>query len=639
MSLQAKILPFLLITLLSGLIYFNSLENPFHFDDSHHIIDNPHIRSLRDVPNLFTDTRTFSVWPGNNRHYRPLLLLTHVINYALGGLNPIGYHLVNLAFHVGSAFLVFLIVQTMLVPPLLSSPHKGGKNKPVAARDVAAGFSLRSTRDVAAGFSLRSTPVFIALTSALIFAVHPFNSEVVNYISARSSVMSGFFYLLAFYCWVRFRNVAAGFSLRDQGGIPRNLKVATTPYYLTSLLAFLLGMLTKEVVITLPIMLWLYDLYFNRSSPGAHGTHGTQAKACGYMPALTCLLNWRTYIPYIPFVLFVAIPYMALRGFLIKRSGHITSVVLARGYYENLLMGPEVLVKYIQLWLIPTGLSIEHTFTYVSSILEWQVLLSIGSIVGFLLLSVWLYRLNHRTWTVVSFFILWYFIVLLPTLVIPLNIALQENRGYLAGVSFAIIVGIVLGKGIGEAADSGEPDVAAGFSLRSKSEVRRYVSIALASILFIILSIMTVHRNRVWQDDLTLWSDAARKSPLSARSHHYLALTYSDIGKTGDAIVEYQKALTFEEGVNKGLIHNNLGSLYARLKLWDLAMYEYKMALEINPHLYKAYNNIGTVYMVKGDLDEAAKNFKEALGIYPDYLMAQMNLKKVYEEKIRLDKK
>src|SRR3990172_12565871 len=195
MSFQAKILPFLLITLLSGLIYFNSLENPFHFDDSHHIIDNPHIRSLRDVPNLFTDTRTFSVWPGNNRHYRPLLLLTHVINYALGGLNPIGYHLVNLAFHVGSAFLVFLIVQTMLVPPLLSSPHKGGKNKPVAARDVAAGFSLRSTRDVAAGFSLRSTPVFIALTSALIFAVHPFNSEVVNYISARSSVMSGFFYL------------------------------------------------------------------------------------------------------------------------------------------------------------------------------------------------------------------------------------------------------------------------------------------------------------------------------------------------------------------------------------------------------------------------------------------------------------
>src|SRR3990172_5723658 len=172
MSFQAKILPFLLITLLSGLIYFNSLENGFHFDDTYHLIDNPYIRGLKYVPMIFTDTRTFSVWPGNNRHYRPLLLLTHVINYALGGLSPIGYHLVNLAFHVGSAFLVFLIVQAMS--------------------------------------GVMGHGVLAALAAGLIFLVHPFNAEAVNYTTARSSLMSGFFYLLGFYCWVKFRSEKLG---------------------------------------------------------------------------------------------------------------------------------------------------------------------------------------------------------------------------------------------------------------------------------------------------------------------------------------------------------------------------------------------------------------------------------------------
>src|SRR3970040_2142661 len=81
-----------------------------------------------------------------------------------------------------------------------------------------------------------------ALASGLIFLVHPFNSEVVNYITARSSVMCTFFYLLAFWVWIRYR-------LRGT-------------YYIASLLFFILAILTKEIAITIPVILWLYDLYF-----------------------------------------------------------------------------------------------------------------------------------------------------------------------------------------------------------------------------------------------------------------------------------------------------------------------------------------------------------------------------------------
>ena len=148
MGQKGKILSLTLIILLSGVVYFNSLQNGFHFDDTHHIIDNNHLKGLRYIPELFTNTRTFSVWEGNNRHYRPLLLLTYSINYAIGGLYPAGYHIVNLAFHVGSAFLLFLILQVML------SGSEETQNQEI----------------------LHSRPFFIALASALIFAVHPFNS-------------------------------------------------------------------------------------------------------------------------------------------------------------------------------------------------------------------------------------------------------------------------------------------------------------------------------------------------------------------------------------------------------------------------------------------------------------------------------
>src|SRR3989304_8265914 len=200
---------FLSFFLIGGLVYYNAIHNPFQYDDAHHITMNPSIRDLSGFASFFTDPATFS----NERldrgsPYRPLLMLTYALNFRVSGLNPAGYHIVNLAFHVGAAFMVFLIVQAILTPAY-----------------------------------------FAALSAGIIFLVHPFNSEIVNYISTRSSVMSGFFYLLGFYFWVRFRGQASG-------------NYSSTVFYTASLLAFAAGVLSKEVVITLPIVFWVYDLYF-----------------------------------------------------------------------------------------------------------------------------------------------------------------------------------------------------------------------------------------------------------------------------------------------------------------------------------------------------------------------------------------
>src|SRR3972149_7777240 len=105
----------LIIFILLGLgIYFNSLQNGFHYDDQHHIVRNAYIQSPGNIPYFFTEHRMFSALSGVFLHYRPLVMVSYALNYYFVKLDPAGYHLVNLAFHVGAAFLLYLIIENML---------------------------------------------------------------------------------------------------------------------------------------------------------------------------------------------------------------------------------------------------------------------------------------------------------------------------------------------------------------------------------------------------------------------------------------------------------------------------------------------------------------------------------------------
>ena len=134
--------------------YHNIFENSFHYDDEHSILHNPHIRSLANIPSFFVDPGTFSGLT-EARMYRPLLLATYAVNYAAGGYEVWGYHLVNFLFHLFNALLLRVIILRF-----------------VADRRV-------------------------ALYSALLFLLHPAMTESVNYISSRSSLMATLFCLLS----------------------------------------------------------------------------------------------------------------------------------------------------------------------------------------------------------------------------------------------------------------------------------------------------------------------------------------------------------------------------------------------------------------------------------------------------------
>ena len=192
--------------------YGNSLDNPFHFDDSHSIADNAWVRSLAHIPRYFTDVTVFSPL-AENRSYRPFLLTGYAISHALGGGAAWGYHVVTMLLHALGAALVGLI-----------------------------GLRLFAAEHV------RDKQAFIAAVLATaVFAVHPLLSEPVNYASARSSLQAAVLMLATFWFYIEGRE-------RGRSG-----------WFVASAVAMLLAMGTKIFAMTMPALLIAWEVLLGPS--------------------------------------------------------------------------------------------------------------------------------------------------------------------------------------------------------------------------------------------------------------------------------------------------------------------------------------------------------------------------------------
>lgn len=198
-----------LLTLGIGVSYANSLGIGFYFDDKYGIANNPAIRSLWNVPSFFVDPH--AIWTDHTQvDLRPVLLITYAVNYAISGVQPWSYHILNLILHFIASVLVFIIVRDHLWWPAAHRGPFGDARLPAAA-------------------------------AALFFALAPLNSQAVNYVWARSALLCVTLYLGAFLAMVRQR-------------------------WMLGLLLHALALLTKAIAVTLPVMILIHDfLYRDRS--------------------------------------------------------------------------------------------------------------------------------------------------------------------------------------------------------------------------------------------------------------------------------------------------------------------------------------------------------------------------------------
>ena len=547
-----------IILLLSFFVYFNSFHNAFHYDDFHHIVENPSIREIGNLPRFFTHTELFSGSPEKGVMYRPVLMASHALNYHFWGLEVTGYHVVNNLIHSLNAVLVFLIATVLLNRHRMRSGESSGETS-------------RSS------WSLSIPP----LLSGLLFGVHTINTQAVNYISSRSVLLVTLFYLLSFYLYIKARNERERFKY--------------ILYYSGAFITYVLSLLSKEIGITLPLMLLVYEYLFHRTGHKGYIRNFVKYQLLFWSPVIGYLLMRK--------VLFGRAVINLSWGAFWDGAG------MTRSLYINILTQVKVMVfYYIKLFLLPVGLSVEHDIAEVSSIGDPTVLLSLVIVVVIIGTAVFV----RRKRAIISLGIAWLFITILPETIIPLNLIVNEARTYLPLVGFAL---------------AGGYGVDALLALNPRKE-RKVLITGMALVIITLLGTGTIIRNQTWRDGYSLWSDAVQKAPESFRAHKALAGILYEVGHVDEAILELQKAISIKP--QYAAIHTDLGVMYQKVGALKKAIQEYQVAIRLDPGSYKNHSNLGILYLELGWLDMAVEELKIAVRLKPDQGDAYNNLGLAY---------
>jgi Flp pilus assembly protein TadD/uncharacterized membrane protein len=466
---------------------------------------------------------------------RPLVNLSLAINYAFGGVRVWGYHALNLTLHILAGLTLFGIVARTLRQPAL--------------RDR---------------FGQAALP--LALTIALIWVVHPLQTESVTYLIQRAETMMGLFYLLTLYCVIRGADSASA-----------NI------WYLASVVSCLLGMTSKEVMVSAPLIVLLYDRTF---------LSGAFAQAWRQ--------RWRLYAG-------LAATWIPL-GYLVastsNRSGSagFGTIVTWQAYALTQLQAIALYLK-LSVWPDPLvfdyGTGLAHSFSEVASSAFIVAVLLVGTLVAL------------RRWPALGFVGAWFFVILAPTTsVMPVvTQTMAEHRLYLplAGVVALVVIGAFL---LGQRLFRKQPGgVLACFSA--------------GSVVFLFAH-LTVQRNQTYHSGLAIWNDTVAKCPNNSRAQNNLGEALLEVGKVSDAIGHYEQALQIQPDYAEA--HNNLGNaLMKEGKLRD-AIGHYEQALRIQPDLADAHYNLGVALEQAGRLQDAVEHYKQALQIEPDSADAHNNL-------------
>ena len=511
--------------------YLNSFRGQFIFDDHRSIVESPRIRRLGPPWKYFTVNR-------------PVVELSLALNYRLGGLDVRGYHAVNLAVHLAAALALFGIVRRTL-----GSRRLGGR--------------------------FAGAEPYLAGAAAAIWAVHPLNTQAVTYIVQRAESLAGMFYLLSLYCTIR----------GTEGGRSRRR------WFAAAVAACALGMGTKEIVVTAPLAVLLYDATFLAGS-----LRRALRKRRGLYTALAA--TWLIIVYRL-----VVLPAPKGAGFGLKDLGPWRYALTQLG----------VITHYLRLSFWPEPLVFDYRWPVAGG---FRDVLGGAAVVGTLLgLTAWaLFR--RRAW---GFLGAWFFLVLAPSSsIMPIADVAFEHRMYLslAAVVVAVVAGAyLLGRVV----------------LRrvvATASVRRWLGVFAggSAVLAVTtaLGIATVRRNRDYRSEIAMWRDTAAKQPGNFRAQMNWGLALKRSGRIDEAIERYREALKIKPDYAQA--HCNLGAALILNGELEAAVREFSLAVKCDPQLTDAHNNLGAVRAGQGRIDEAIEHYRRALRTNPSAIQARCNL-------------
>jgi tetratricopeptide (TPR) repeat protein len=547
------------------LAYSNIFNAEFTFDDNDIVLGNPTLKHLWP-PSLWQGYVSSNTYLNQTIYTRPVVQFTFALNYALGGFAPWGYHVANLAIHLCSTVLVFGIVRrTLLTAPLLQR--------------------------------FGEATLGVAFVAALLWGVHPLGTMDVTYTSTRMESLMALFYLLTLYSWIR------GVQERSRGWLA------------ASVWASFLGMMSKEVMVTAPVLVFLYDGLFLAGS---------------WRQALRQRRLW--YVGLVLSTALLAFLVLTVPG---EHGAFLSSATAPnqRGAYSDrwsyAATMPGVILYYLRLMAWPDPLVFDYKWPVAAS---WTTVVLPGLVIAVAAMAALWGLVRRQPWT---YPILWYLIVLLPSSsVMPLyDDYIMEYRAYLPSIGPIVLV------------------------------------VCVAWLVLQKIGTTAHRRNLDYRTNFSLWKDTAAKAPDNERARRGFADALLNHGRYDDAIKEYREALRLNPGnvlvlsdLGKALVkqgrpaegiehfravlrtnpndadaYYNVGIAFAQQGQSEQAIEAYQNVLRLEPHNNQAHNNLGAVYRNQGRNEEAAGEFRSALQQNPADALAAFNLASVLEQLGRLD--
>ena len=524
-----------LIALAGLAVYANSFSVPFIYDDVLSITENPSIRHLWPVAHVLSPPRHGGPITG-----RPLLNLSFAIDFAIHGEHVWGYHAVNLAIHIINGLLLFGILRRTFLLPTLEGRFG----------------------NAATG---------LALAAALLWTVHPLQTESVTYISQRAESLASLFYLLVLYGTIR-------------GATSRR----ATLWYTLAVGACWLGMASKEIVATVPLIVFLYDRAFLTGS-------WRQALRRRYGLYLALTAAW-----------------LLLAGLMVFLGGRGGAAGFGYGMtsWEYARTQCNVVLHYVRLSFWPSGLCLGFDDWTAQT---WQEILP-GAVFVVTLVATVACALVH--WPKTSFLGAFFLVVLAPSSsIIPLHLqTMAEHRMYLPLAS--VVTSLVVGGHL-----IGQRLVQRGWLGGRMGLATGVGGVILAAL---VLGLLTLRRNEVYRSELSIWQDTLAKTPGHAQSYQYVGIALSRLGQMQEAIESYRKSLQIRPDYFDA--HTNYGTVLMDMGHVKEATEHYQRALQLRPESYLAHTNLGRVLASSGRYREAIEHYQHSLQLNPDAARTHNNL-------------
>jgi len=544
----------LLILALGVLAYSNSFGVPFVLDDLESITRN---ETIRDLGNFLPGGSGYDFHPRRWVGY-----LSFALNHHFGELHVFGYHLVNLLIHLTAALLVYALTRLSFRTPVLAASR------------------LAPRADT------------LALLAALLFVVHPVQTQAVTYVVQRLTSLCALFYLLAlvFYLAARLHSEKKlsdkdGQSFRDWGDRQTFFLLGT------ACVATLLAMFTKEIAFTLPLAAALYEWAFFRGP---------------WRRRLTFLAPLLPTLAIIP--LFVAL------GQELGSDGTFQQTLVDIPRWHYFFTQIPVILSYLRLLILPINQNLDYDFPVYTSFFAPPVILSFLLLAAVTAVALRLFAATRRgsvdpSARLCAFGIAWFFLTLsVESSLVPLADVIFEHRLYLpsVGAFMACAVGL--------------------FLLREKlpNTLPGRLPLLAGALVILVLTAAAWQRNRDWRSEVSIWQDTVGKSPNKSRPWYNLGTHLTDAGRPTEAIPALARAVTLDPQHAESW--HNLGRSYLLNNQAAKAVVPLRTAVSLKPEMDNAVVNLAVALLQTGNPRGALPLLEKTRQHFPEWPEVRFNL-------------